>query len=270
MTAPDPASFAASSPACAPAATPSGARDVAAGGRAQGEERRLLLERVAADALPALEQVEVDGWRLRASAGVTRRANSALPLSDALPVDAVVDFYRSRDLPAVVQVSDPRTDAALEARGWQRDIAVQVMTAPLPAGDSTAVVVDEPDEAWLDCWWSVDGRGGPEQLEVARRMQALVAAPAAYARVVRDGRVVAVGRGVAQEGQLGVFSMAVRPEARRQGLARQVLAALGAWGRAQGAHQAYLQVFDGNAPARSLYASAGFRTAHRYHYRSLP
>lgn len=231
---------------------------------------RLLLERVAADAWPPLEQVEVDGWRLRASAGVTRRANSALPLSDALPVEEVVDFYRSRDLPAVVQVSDPRTDAALADLGWVRDINVEVMAGAVPAGRSAAVVAQAPDEAWLECWWSVDGRGGPAQLDVARRMLAQIAVPAAYVSVLQDGRTVAVGRGVAQEGQLGVFSMGVRPEARRQGLARQVLAALGTWGGEHEATAAYLQVFDGNIEARTLYASAGFDTAHHYHYRSLP
>jgi GNAT superfamily N-acetyltransferase len=231
---------------------------------------RLLLERVAADAWPALEEVEVDGWRLRASAGVTRRANSALPLSGALPVEAVVNFYRSREMPPVVQVSDAATDDALAALGWQRDIAVEVMTSPVPVGASTAVVITEPDEQWLDCWWAVDGRGGPVQLVVARQMLSRITAPAAYASVVRDGRTVAVGRAVAQEGQLGIFSMAVRPEVRRRGLGREILQALATWGVEQAAKTAYLQVFDGNVEARSLYASAGFSTAHHYHYRSLP
>lgn len=231
---------------------------------------RLLLERVAADAWPPLEQVEVEGWRLRASAGVTRRANSALPLSDALPVEAVVDFYRARGMPCVVQVSDTATDDALGALGWQRDIAVEVMSGPVPTGESSAVLSAEPTDDWLDCWWTVDGRGGPAQLAVARQMLARIAAPAAYASVVRAGRTLAVGRAVAQEGRLGVFSMAVRPEARRQGLGREVLAGLGSWGTAHGAVSAYLQVFDGNDAARSLYASAGFARAHDYHYRSLP
>ena len=231
---------------------------------------RLLLERVAADAWPPLEQVEVDGWRLRASAGVTRRANSALPLSDALPVDAVVAFYRARGLPAVVQVSDAGTDDALAELGWQRDIAVEVMSGPVPTGASAATVGAEPDDAWLDCWWAVDGRGGPEQLAVARQMLGRIAAPAGYASVVQDGQVVAVGRAVAQEGHVGVFSMAVRPQLRRRGLGRQVLQALGGWSVDHGARRAYLQVFDGNVEARSLYASAGFTTAHHYHYRSLP
>ena len=231
---------------------------------------RLLLERVAADAWPALEQVEVDGWRLRASAGVTRRANSALPLSDSLPVDAVVDFYRQRDLPPVVQVSDPRTDEALARRGWERDVEVEVMVGPVRTGTTSAEVADIPSEQWLECWWAVDGRGGPAQLEVARRMLGLITAPAAYASVVQEGRTVAVGRGVEQEGLLGVFSMAVRPEARRRGLAREVLTALGGWGAGHGATATYLQVFEGNVAGRNLYRSAGFALAHRYHYRSLP
>lgn len=235
-----------------------------------GEDRRVLLERLGAQAWPALEQVEVDGWWLRASAGVTRRANSALPLSDALPVEAVVDFYRSRDLPPVVQVSDLRTDAALAELGWQRDISVQVLAGPVPTGPSTAVVAEEPDEAWLECWWAVDGRGGPEQLEVARRMLALICAAAGFASLVRDGRTVAVGRGVVQEGHVGIFSMGVRPELRRQGLGRDVLHALGRWAADHEARTAYLQVFDGNDPARALYTAAGLDTAHAYHYRSLP
>ncbi len=234
------------------------------------DAQRLLLERVAADAWPALDEEVVGGWRLRASAGVTRRANSALPLSDALPVEAVVDFYRARGLPPVVQVSDPRTDAALAALGWSADVEVDVLTGPVPAGDTAAAVLDEPDGPWLDTWWQVDGRGGPAELDVARRMLARIHAPAGYVCVVQDGTAVAVGRGVVQEGWLGVFSMGVLPGHRRRGLGRAVLHALGRWGAAHGAESAYLQVFRGNDTARALYAGEGFAPAHRYHYRSLP
>lgn len=230
----------------------------------------LLLDRVAADAWPALEQVEVDGWRLRASAGVTRRANSALPLSDALPVDHVVAFYRARGLPPVVQVSEQSIDRALADRGWVTDVEVEVLTGPVPQGPTDAEVLAVPDAAWLECWWAVDGRGGPEQLAVARRMLARIAAPAGYARAVVDGRTVAVGRAVVQEGQLGLFSMGVLPEHRRQGLGRQLLHALGGWGAARGAEAAYLQVLSGNAVARALYASAGLAPEYRYRYRTLP
>lgn len=211
----------------------------------------------------------MDGWRLRAAAGVTKRANSALPLSDALPLEAVVDFYRSRGLPPRVQVSSPEVDAALAGLGWERDFPVVVLTGPAPAGPSTAVVEPAPDADWLACWWSVDGRGGDAELDVLRRCLAAVEAPAAYARVLEDGRTVAVGRAVAQEGHVGVFSMAVLPDARRRGLGRSVLSALSTWGARQGAGSAYLQVLEANAAARTLCAAAGLVPAHRYHYRTL-
>jgi N-acetylglutamate synthase len=193
-----------------------------------------------------------------------------LPLSSALPVDEVVAFYGERGLPPVVQVSDPAVDAALAARAWRAEVEVDVLTGPVPAERSQAVVHASPDEAWLATWWTVDGRGGPAELDVATRMLRRIAAPTAYAHVVRDGRVVAVGRAVVQEGLLGVFSMGVLPEARRQGRGRQVLHALGSWGADHGARTAYLQVFRGNAPAQALYAAAGFARAYGYHYRTLP
>ncbi len=231
---------------------------------------RLLLDRLGADGNPPLEQVEVSGWRLRASAGVLLRANSALPLSEALPLDAVVDFYRSRSLPPRVHVSSPALDDALAALGWRREFEVLVMSGPVPTGPSSAVVAPALDEDWLDCWWTVDGRGGPAEQDVLRRMSARVPAPSAYASMVIDGRTVAVGRGVVQEGWLGVYAMAVLPAWRERGLGREVLQGLGSWAAALGAHSVHLQVLADNARARGLYASAGLRPAHGYHYRTLP
>lgn len=72
-----------------------------------------------------------------------------------------------------------------------------------------------------------------------------------------------------QQGHLGAFAMAVRPEARRRGHGRTVLRALAAWGGDHGAATAYLQVLESNTAARGLYAAAGLAPAHRYHYRTL-
>ena len=227
---------------------------------------RELLDRLAADACPPLEQVEVDGWRLRAARGVLRRANSTLPYGDALPLDAVVEFYAARGLPAAVQVSDERLDARLADLGWRRETEVLVLQGPAPAGPP-GDVRDTADDAWLRCWDAVDGRGGGD---VVRECLARITAPAGYARVEVDGRTVAVGRGVVQEGRLGVFSMAVLPEHRRQGLGRQVLGALGAWAAGLGATSSYLQVEAGSTAALALYGGAGLLPAYGYGYRYGP
>ena len=231
---------------------------------------RLLLDRLGADGCPPLEQVEVDGWRLRAAGGVLLRANSALPLSEALPVEAVVEFYRSRGLPPRVHVSSPELDEELASRGWRRDFPVQVMTGPIPVGPSAALVLPEMDERWLDGYWAVDGRGEAAERDAFRRMLSRLGPAAAYASVVVDGAAVAVARGVVQEGWLGLYAMAVLPQWRGRGLGRDVLHALASWAAQQGAHSIHLQVLSDNDPARGLYAAAGLSPTHGYHYRSLP
>lgn len=234
------------------------------------------LHLLAATSWPAPEQVEVEGWLLRAAAGVTLRANSALPLvalplaTSTAPLDdllaAVEDFYDARLLTPTVQVADPALDAALADRGWTAHFPTDVLVGPLPDAPGDAVV-GELDDAWLDCWWAVDGRGGDPERAVAVTVLEGVRSPAGYARVVRDGVVVACARGVAHGPWLGVSAVAVRPEHRRRGLARAVLSALWRWGDAQGTTTAYLQV-GRDDPGRALYV--GMQPAGSYRYRRRP
>lgn len=234
------------------------------------------LHLLAARAWPAREQVEVGGWLLRAAAGVTLRANSALPLADSpAPLDdllaAVEDFYDARLLPPRVQVRDAALDAELAARGWTSSAPTDLLVGPLadgpPPDEPSAAVATDLDDAWLDCWWSVDARGGPAERDIARAMLEQVRHPVGYARVVRGGQVVGVARGVVQGPWLGVFQVAVPAGHRRQGVGRQLLAALWRWGEEQGTTIAYLQVSAEN-PARGLYA--GMRVAGGYGYRTRP
>jgi N-acetylglutamate synthase len=46
--------------------------------------------------------------------------------------------------------------------------------------------------------------------------------------------------------------------------------ALTRWATASGAQRIYLQVHSVNTPAHGLYAGAGFRRSHGYHYRVAP
>jgi ribosomal-protein-alanine N-acetyltransferase len=67
----------------------------------------------------------------------------------------------------------------------------------------------------------------------------------------------ALYRTVTDEAEL--LTVSVRPEVRRAGLGAGLLAACDAGARAEGAIGMYLEVAEGNAAARALYARAGFR-----------
>jgi len=73
---------------------------------------QLCLERLALSAWPALEDVDYDGWRLRAAQGYTGRANAVTPLTHGgLPVAEKIAYveawYAARQLHSMpVWVSD--------------------------------------------------------------------------------------------------------------------------------------------------------------------
>ncbi|WP_245666801.1 GNAT family N-acetyltransferase [Actinomadura latina] len=223
-----------------------------------------------AEAWPAPSTQDIGGWLLRHADGVTKRANSVLPLGDpgdvGLAVEQAERFYGELDLPTVFSVDAQARpvglDGFLEARGYELVDPTIAMVADLAGHceQDGVEVARAPSREWLDLWWSVDGRYD-HQLPMAEKI--LTGVPAGYASL--DG--LAVGRGVPQGEWLGIYAMAVAPEARRRGLGRRVLRGLLSWGRAQGCERAYLVVVERNAPARAMYEAEGFGQAGGYHYR---
>jgi ribosomal protein S18 acetylase RimI-like enzyme len=219
------------------------------------------LEHAAALAWPGTEQQWLAGWFLRSGVvsgqAYTSRANSAIPLdfSAALAdLPAVVDWYRDRGQPAWLAV--PERLLRVSATGIK---PTRVMVRDVPAARGpAAVLAARPDAEWL----AIYQRDVPVEVLTA----------------VLDGEVtfalaagVAVGRGAvtsAPDGTrwLGLSSVRVAEEARRQGHARAVCEALQAWGAEHGAEQAYVEVLADNGPAIALYESMGFRLHHSHRY----
>lgn len=229
------------------------------------------IERAAAAAWPATEAQEAEGWLLRASPGLDRaRSNTALPLVPHPDVAVVRDWYAARGAPPMVQVGPLPGQAALDAElvgaGWEAIMRVDVLAAPLadlPAPAKPVAVLGQARGRWLEAWARAEGRPdvAAHDEHVFSRLPV-----AGYALAPGGG---AVGLGIVAEGAMGLFCMATRPDARRQGLALAVVAALGEWARGVGATTAYLQVTEENAGAQALYRRAGFTRSHGYVHRRL-
>lgn len=241
------------------------------------------LEMAAAAGWRGTEQATLGGWLLRAAEGCTGRANSALAVGDpglplAAAIDKVCEWYQARGLPAMVAVPYPlggpqrsEVDRLLQDRGWSiRAGSATVLTA-VPGGiASTAAVarvdVDgKPDDDWLALYHY----RGQQPPPIVRRL--LMSAPwQAFGSIRAAGQTVAVGR-VAVAGEwAGLTAVEVHPDHRRRGLATAITAALAEAAAARGVTGIYLQVEDGNLPARALYRRAGFTGHHGYHYRVAP
>jgi ribosomal protein S18 acetylase RimI-like enzyme len=229
----------------------------------------LELERLLAETWPAPETAELGGWVLRYAEGFSRRANSALALT-APPgglepaLEAVETWYDARDARPLVSLAGPvtkRLDEELAERGWEAEGGAVVMTKPLEGVvyEGEAVVVDEPGAAMLE----QVGRGTPE---IAARI--LGSGPGrGYAEIRRGSELAARGRGAIAGDIVAITSIGTLPAFRRQGLGTEVLNALEAWGHANGARRAALQVETDNEAAIAMYARLGDAERYRYWYR---
>ncbi|MFJ5957177.1 GNAT family N-acetyltransferase [Paenarthrobacter sp. NPDC092416] len=246
-----------------------------------------LIETLMDRAWPASEREDTGGWVLRASHGVTQRANSVWPRvpssSDADgaaiagSIRSATQWYQRRRLPLIFQVFDDsrssNLNAALDERRFTRQSETKIMVRGAdglaltePAGVELS---EEVSEEWLQLWWSVDGRGGERELNVARGI--LTACPSLYAMVRDDDGVpAAVGRLALVDGWGGLYSMATSATHRRRGYATQVLDALMAAGAARGLHGFWLLVTAANQGAQSLYSRSGFEERGSYLYRQAP
>lgn len=232
---------------------------------------------------PPLRVVDVDGWRVGLSGGVTRRAGSTAALVDVadLPgaVDRVEALYREEGTTPVFRVGDPENPAGLaaelDARGYVHRTVTDVLVRdvePAASDDLAATaagvrvrVADHPDDAWLDVWLA--GKGGAR--EPSRAI--VTGAPARYLTATdADGTDVAVVRAAVVDDWVALSCLQVVPAARRRGLGRALTLAALADAVGRGARRAFLQVEADNTAALRLYAALGFTPAHRYAYREPP
>jgi len=243
-------------------------------------ERIRRLEEITFRAWPALDTASHAGWLQRFSNGYTKRANSINALETIAKIyseaiDALEAPYRARGLPPVWRITPlapPAAEGLLEARGYRRLEESLVQVAPLDGSfipDPAVNITSHPSLDWLAGFAELSPVSPIHRPTMTRMLQS-IALPVGFALVEEASRPLAFALGVVEDDYLGIFDILVSPAARRRGLARRVLRSVCAWGYAQGARFAYLQVVDSNAAARPLYVEHGFETVYTYWYRVPP
>ena len=216
------------------------------------------------------ESDEVAGWQVTATAGLSRRTNSARDHGAAIVDDesmaCLVDWFAARDLPLVIRETPLMADAtgtAVRQQWGLRELdETLVMTGPLVSGQHDGVdIVPTDDRAFQSDLYRLNARPDGDAATLAR----------IYNRVARTSAGAWVpDKGVAAVAVAGplaaVFSLAVADQHRRQGIATRLMAAAGAWAMERSAEEMFIQVSGTNRPAIELYESLGFAEAYRYRY----
>jgi len=247
------------------------------------------LEAIMVEGWPPLERAQLGGWLLRSGAGFTGRANSVLPLGNpGLSLSEAVDYCErwngQRGLrplfalfgPEGFAVDDDPLGRELRARSYEPFNETFVMTAasralppesPHPSG-ARVRLEPAPSPQWWNAWAAQSGGWmRPTEASGAAARAVLTGSPEQlFASLEVDGAVIGLARVAFALGWAGVFALHVAPDARRGGVAGQLMGALADAARTRGIASMYLQVLQTSSPARGLYETIGFSTHHEYRY----
>jgi len=240
------------------------------------------LELLGHNAWVAQERMRLGGWLLRADNGITRRANSVLPLGSpglalSTAIDFATEFYTSRAIIPRFQVSEAslpsEVDATLAERGFSKVFHVEVWTAEISAllkfePTCDTEYLDALNEEWIDTYLQASGYD-PSTMEVRKGILERTDQHRVFVLAKGSDSTDAVGFGAVEGDWLGLFNIGTRPEKRRSGAALSINHALGMWGKKIGATRVYLQVETDNSVAKNLYEKLGFTHAYTYWYRQL-
>lgn len=228
---------------------------------------------------PALREVLLDGWLLRFSDGLTRRANSANPLRPVAHADiaACEALYHRLGLPTifrVLTVIDPVVEEQLAATGYTSEGESCVLYGAIDEiearQDSEVRLLSQASREWFAAMAALQQHTGA-QAETYRRIVAHIAVPTAFAALSAGGEVAALAYGAIHNRLLCYESVITDRRWRRQGYGRRIVTALAAWAKENSAQGACLEVEADNFPARRLYDAIGLKQElYRYHYRREP
>lgn len=217
------------------------------------------------------ETANIGGWAVASSGGFTRRLNSASVVGSAdtslATRDDIASWLAERGAGLTVRITpliEEETSRSCEAN-WnltrvdETRVLVRPTGPPEVADEITIVDASNPDYT-------------TELFEINGRDSGILDSWKRIVQRIGDRAIglwvpgVAVGF-VAVSDQIGsVFSVGVRPEYRRQGLATQIMVAANAWSAENGATSMFLQVVGTNTGAQALYKRLGYVEHYRYHY----
>jgi N-acetylglutamate synthase len=245
----------------------------------QAADLQWRVEEACLNAWPALREVLLDGWLLRFSEGLSRRANSANPLR---PVAHAATreceaLYRGQQLPAIFRVPsllDPSVDAQLAGADYTREGNSSVLYGGIDdidaKPDPDVRILSRPTPDWFEAMATLQNHT-IEEANTYRRIIGQIAVPSAFAALTINREIVALAYGAVHDALLCYESVVTHQHHQRRGYGRRIVASLAAWAKDNRAQGVCLQVESGNLRARALYDAVGLkRELYRYHYRRLP
>lgn len=241
-----------------------------------------MIEDFSLNAWPSHQIQFYDGWLLRFSYFYTHRTNSVEQIGpSSIPVEEKIDFcekaYRRWGTPSIFKITPLLPDnfeQQLIGRGYQVQHTTHVMLLDYsgwtPQEPQVPVFLEHTiNDRWISGLFSLKGTTNALHRQIVPSMYRAIPKDTLSASVVNTkGQIIAIGMGILDRDYIGIYAIHVHPRYRGQGLARSICRTLLNAGYRRGLSGAYLQVVEGNLPAKNLYTSLGFQDFYKYWFRT--
>ncbi|KKI89378.1 hypothetical protein WQ54_26235 [Bacillus sp. SA1-12] len=242
-----------------------------------------FIEQLAANAWPCYTQETVENWKMRATFGVTKRANSVHALGsmpqDPMWLEKIETFYREKSITPcfyISEVSPKELDVLLESKGYEKVDECFTMTAScediLPHSVNkpswTIECLSEPDYKWIEEFIQLEGFTS-ERHEAYAHIFSSIKPLKTFLRISEQEETIGLGTVILEDGWACICNIVVNKQHRRKGFATHIVNVLTKWASENGGHHMYLQVIQTNQSAIELYKKMGFTPLSRHHYRIL-
>jgi N-acetylglutamate synthase len=244
------------------------------------------IEELAYELWPPEHEEILGDWKLRASQGFTKRANSVFTLNQ-IPNEAnwlsrIESFYQKHQLPVHYHVSDASPQELrklLANQGYYEHTGCYIMTAPTAevlwkskqlSGLSYAMEVESTlaanaDEDWIEDFIKIEEHD-PIRQEFYSYMFQRIQGPQCYIKMQKNLQTIGIGTAIMKEDWTGLLNIGIDVSMRGRGLSYLLLYKLAEWSAEHKSTHMFLQVVADNKPAVALYKNIGFKPLYQYHY----
>lgn len=244
------------------------------------------IEELSMNAIPSLSSTFYNGWVLRYSEGLSKRANSVYPIykgsqSMEQGIDYCESFYRQKEQRPIFKITEMpevlKMDGILESKGYEKVAPTNILTLDLEktnnlhggiklTEDYDMKVSEHFEIDWLEGYMVLNDVALSKQ-HIFKNMLPTSSCDVIALSLYKDDKLIGIGYGAGEENMLGVYGIAIDPEYRGRGLGKALMDALHNESRVRGYTTAYLMVVDDNSVAKSLYKGLGYVHAYKYWYR---
>ncbi|WP_169570221.1 GNAT family N-acetyltransferase [Sneathiella limimaris] len=229
-----------------------------------------LIEKHSFQSLPSEGEEDYDGWLLRKSRHLAKRANSVnfpgrVKSQISLPdkIDHCEAVYRSLNQPVVFRMTKLADDGLVELlkdRGYRSLDETSILTRELetaPSADPTVVLTSQLDDKQFADLCLLTNKP-VDKARIYQENLKRIPHKTLFGFIYDGDKAIAVGMATYGDGLMGLFEFATDPYYQRQGLATRILNTLVNQGIQNGISTAYLQVVTKNEKGTGFWQTQGF------------